>query len=72
MVFLKVDVIIYSYGTQASISIKTIATKSGGAFMKIYAYNEYSLLFLKLIMYKRKINFALIIIIDAKIIKRTN
>ena len=44
----------------------------GGAFMKIYAYNEYSLLFLKLIMYKRKINFALIIIIDAKIIKRTN
>ena len=40
--------------------------------MKIYAYNEYSLLFLKLIMYKRKINFALIIIIDAKIIKRAN
>ena len=43
-----------------------------GSTMKIYAYNEYSLLFLKLIMYKRKINFALIIIIDAKIIKRTN
>lgn len=40
--------------------------------MKIYAYIEYLLLFLKLIMYKRKISFALIIIIDAKIKNRTN